>query len=160
MIAWLNSASLANARAHATSHLPNETGGLLLGYWHGSDEVVITCVTRAGPAAHHSKNSYKPDYGFDERCVARAYAASGGTVVYLGDWHSHPNTTRPYLSSKDKHALWSVARSDEARAPKPLSLVLAGNEAGWSGGIWRAELSSLFFWRTLSVQSCRVRLFD
>lgn len=159
VIAWLNSEHLNEAAAHATSHLPQETGGVLLGYWHSSREVVVTCMTHAGPAAIHKRRSYTPDYEFDEQWVARAYKDSRGTTVYLGDWHSHPQTETPYLSSKDKRALRRIACSDLARAPTPLSLVLAG-ERTWTAAIWRAELSSGRLWRRLLIEPCEVFPYD
>lgn len=66
-------------------------------------------------------------------------------MTYLGDWHSHPNSLRPYLSPKDRRALRKIAISEEAQVLRPLSLVCAGTPENWEEGVWVGEMAK-FFW--------------
>ena len=61
-IAWIHQDALDYIRGEASSKLPNETGGILMGHWSAPYvEVVITNATGPGPQAEHSLGFYKPD---------------------------------------------------------------------------------------------------
>jgi hypothetical protein len=55
--AWLHSAVAASLTAQADRHTPNETGGILLGYRHDTDTVVINDTIGPGPNAEHRPDS-------------------------------------------------------------------------------------------------------
>lgn len=73
------------------ANLPNETGGVLLGYYDFNiDAVVIVCGLPAPPDS-------KSRPGFFERgtsdlvdAVNEATRRTAGVVGYVGEWHSHP----------------------------------------------------------------------
>ena len=111
----------------ASSHAPYETGGLLLGYRHSPQELVITDIIGAGPTAIHRRTSFQPDSDWQTAELARRYAAADRRLHYLGDWHSHPGGTST-LSATDRRTMRCIARSDEARCPQPIMVVLAGEE--------------------------------
>jgi integrative and conjugative element protein (TIGR02256 family) len=148
-IAWISQTSLEVMIDEACRASPNETGGILLGYWDTSgDQVVITEVTQPGPRAHHDIAGFVPDDDFQEREIERVYAESGRRHVYLGDWHTHPNGTG-LLSWKDKKTLRAIASYAPARAITPLMAVLAG------GPSWKLHL-----WTFLSRDSKRLKFFS
>jgi integrative and conjugative element protein (TIGR02256 family) len=104
--------------------LPNETGGILLGYWSvSSNAAVVTNVLGPGPAADHRPMSFSPDADFQVGEIARVFNASGGVQTYLGDWHTHPNG-RAYLSGRDIATLRTIAEYPEADLPFPLMCVV------------------------------------
>ena len=115
--------------------LPNETGGVLLGYWiRERREVVVSGVVGPGPRARNTRKSFRPDYAFQENEIARLYQQSGRRLQYLGDWHSHP-TGGISLSRKDKRTLREIASFAQARCPTPLMGVIAGRPR-WRVGVW------------------------
>lgn len=120
----------------AEAALPNETGGVLLGY-HVSrtDEIVVTDVVGPGPKAQHETRRFVPDSAYQETEIASRYERSGRLIVYLVDWHSHPGSG-PYLSGKDRRTLRTIARFEAARLVKPL-MVVVGKREGWSLAAWR-----------------------
>lgn len=72
--------------------LPNETGGILLGYYDFNVKIVVIVVAFSAPI--DSKSSP----GFFERGVAglrvaveEASRRTAGIVGYIGEWHSHPS---------------------------------------------------------------------
>ena len=128
---WLAHDAIRTLAEAANAKYPLETGGLLLGYWSGIYEAVISSVSLPGPEAKHYRYSYRPDYEHDIEVVRRVYTGSKGVHTYLGDWHSHPGTTRPYLSIKDRLALHRIANSFEARTARPLSMVCGFRPNDW-----------------------------
>ena len=145
--AWISKASLDEMIAEAERVFPNETGGVLLGYWvHPLEEVVITAVVGPGPNAVHQGDRFVPDVRYQDEEIARHYSESGRLHTYLGDWHTHPRS-EPWLSRQDRRTLWEIATHAEARAPVPLMAVLA------CGSPWTLEV-----WRATSLRLGRVRL--
>ena len=114
---------------------PFETGGLLLGTYH-SDAISITVATLPGAKAKHGYTTYEPDYDYDEKIVADYYRNTGGEVVYLGDWHSHP-IGAAYVSSKDRSTLRRIAKSAESRMPQPIMMIVADPRGEPELGIWQ-----------------------
>ena len=136
---WIPRAVIAAVSEAANSQEPYETGGLLLGYWSSTREAVITQVSFPGPNAAHFRYSYRPDYEHDIDVVRRSHTSSNGSETYLGDWHTHPGTVRPYLSFKDKRVLHRIANAPDARTPRPLGMVCAGSADHWRLKIWVGE---------------------
>jgi integrative and conjugative element protein (TIGR02256 family) len=117
--------------------LPNETGGVLLGYWSSSpDAAVVTRVSGPGPAANHRPRSFCPDTAFHAAEIARTFSASGGVQTYLGDWHTHP-TGGSYLSQQDTVTLRTIAESAEACLPYPLMCVVGLSDRRADVSVWQ-----------------------
>jgi len=138
--AWLSNDILASLEEEASRFAPNETGGVLLGYWTvDTDEPVITKAFGSGPRAVHGRYHYVPDYEHDALHIARAYEESGRTLHYLGDWHTHPGQPG-FLSRKDRRTLVTIARCPEAYSPRPLMLILAFGDP-WRPFAWTLRLT-------------------
>lgn len=119
--------------AHRT--YPLETGGVLLGWFAKPWEAVVTALVGPGPEARHEAASFRPDADWQQERIAASYRASGRTVTYLGDWHTHPNG-RLSLSRADVATLRTIASHKAARVPNPLMAVLAGGP-DWGAGLWQ-----------------------
>ena len=125
---------LNNIRDEASSKLPNETGGILMGYWSTPCvEVVITNATGPGPQAEHSLNFYKPDNKWQHEEAIRLYEEFN--VEYLGDWHSHPYAS-DLLSWDDKRTLRKISRHKNGRVMFPVMLILHGKDE-WMATVWK-----------------------
>lgn len=114
--------SFACLAAEAIKRYPVETGGILLGR-RSERSVLITEVVGPGPRARHERTWFEPDQEWQEVAVADAWLRSGGSVEYLGDWHSHP-AGRLKPSRLDLTAAQTIASSHEARAQRPLMLIV------------------------------------
>jgi integrative and conjugative element protein (TIGR02256 family) len=125
-VVWMTAEIIAAMAVEATRHYPLETGGILLGYANASGtQVVVHACVGPGPRAVHRRHGFVPDHVYHELETARIYADSGRLWSYLGDWHSHPSGTL-VLSRTDRRTLARIARTRDARVPKPLMIVLAG----------------------------------
>jgi integrative and conjugative element protein (TIGR02256 family) len=133
--AWLREATRTDLLSQAKQYLPNETGGLLLGYRHSRTVIVITDAIGPGPAANHRRTGFDPDSAWQTRQIALRYEAAGRRITYLGDWHTHPGGTTA-LSRTDRRTLRGIARHSEARCPAPIMAVLADGEP-WTIAVWQ-----------------------
>lgn len=114
---------LAGIVAEAYRVFPLETGGILLGHNMGQT-MTLRAVIGPGPEATHGRFSFDPDQAWQEKEVAHAWTAAGGKLDYLGDWHTHPNG-RPHPSKVDIEALRRIRDAPNARAAKPIMLIVA-----------------------------------
>lgn len=134
--AWISDSAMAKMTVEADRSAPNETGGLLLGYWRVRySVVVITDVIGPGLRATHEPTRFIPDADYQEMELARRFRLDPERNGYLGDWHTHPRGIAQ-LSRQDRSTLFSIATHREARAPAPLMLVLTA-QPDWVAMIWR-----------------------
>lgn len=123
-IAWVASTAMESMLVEAERMAPLETGGMLLGY-RVADEAVVQAVTGPGPAAKHDSLRLEPDADWQQLELERIYEDSGHVTTYLGDWHTHPSAA-PVPSRRDRKTARTVARTQAARAPRPLTAILGG----------------------------------
>lgn len=142
---WISAGAVRQINDDADEFYPLETGGLLFGYRVNNREFVVEKISSAGPNSLHYPFRYVPDYEHDERVAINLYRKSDSRLSYLGDWHSHPNTTTPYLSRKDKKALKQIAKSPDSGTESPLSIIAAGNLEGWNCRCWIGEIARVAF---------------
>lgn len=135
-VVWLSETAWADLHLEATAMSPQETGGVLMGWWCGPKEAVVDRVIGPGPAAEHEATRFRPDHHWQVGEIARVYAAHDRQVSYLGDWHSHPGEQMPHLSGADRRVLRRIARTPSARAPSPLMLILFGFGVNWQAAAW------------------------
>lgn len=133
--AWLSKTAITGMLVDLSRYAPAETGGVVMGYWVGDREVVITAATSAGARATHREDRYEPDVDHDQREIARIYRESGRLHTYLGDWHTHPDSG-PGLSRRDRNTLRAIAADAGARAPEPLMLIIGSSDDGLTMAIW------------------------
>jgi len=122
----------------ANCHYPNETGGVLMGWWvPDTPQVFIKSVIGPGPDAIHAVHNFYPDNEWQTDRIAETYTASGRRTTYLGDWHTHPGG-QPIPSRLDKRTLRTISEEPEALCPAPLMIITAGAES-WRLGAWSLE---------------------
>jgi integrative and conjugative element protein (TIGR02256 family) len=95
-----------------------EAGGILLGAYRGPD-MEVTGLTQPGPAEERRRRSFTRADPLHKAANVRAWEDSGGTVSYVGEWHTHPSgAVTP--SSVDVHS-W---RGEARRCGRPMVFVL------------------------------------
>jgi len=124
----------------AERHHPNETGGVLLGYFRDGeqDRIQVSGQIGPGPNAGHARHRFDPDGDWQAERIAECYEKSGWVETYLGDWHSHPGGGRQ-PSALDRSTAKEIANCEEARAPHPLIVILHGSPDNWSLAAYRRE---------------------
>ena len=78
-------------RSQRETHLPDETGGVLLGYHDFNIGALVLVDALPAPPDSRASGSYF-ERGVEglARAVAEASRRTAGIVEYVGEWHSHP----------------------------------------------------------------------
>lgn len=77
--------------AMRAEHLPNETGGVLLGYYDlNLNSIVIVDALAAPPDSKSSPQSFERGIANLAEKIAEVSKRTAGIVGYVGEWHSHP----------------------------------------------------------------------
>jgi integrative and conjugative element protein (TIGR02256 family) len=121
-IVWLKKSVLEMIMDEMNKWYPNETGGVLIGYWN-ENQAVITHLIDGGPNAVRSKTSFIPNHKYQVDEISKIYKISNRTETYLGDWHTHPDV-KAYLSNTDKKTFNKIARYKPARLSMPLMIIV------------------------------------
>lgn len=81
----------AHLTALRLAALPNETGGVLLGYHDFNVGAIVLVDALPAPSdSHASPGSFERGTSGLVRAVQDASARTAGIVGYVGEWHSHP----------------------------------------------------------------------
>lgn len=126
--------------AEAGAHLPNESGGILIGQF-SDDVVLITRAGDAGPNAYHAPVGFRRDGEHAQQLRDRAVAASGGRDDYVGEWHSHPTDALP--SPKDRRSMRAISADRKFALAEPVLIVLCRTSVG--------------MWEPTAYQTCGTR---
>jgi integrative and conjugative element protein (TIGR02256 family) len=109
---------------------PWEVGGWLLGWW--SDDGCELFVTHATPPASRGTPFGVTISGRGHRPLFdAAWDASGGTVTFLGDWHTHPGGPAA-LSERDRKAMRQLSSDPDFGTSQPLIAIVATSRWPWS----------------------------
>lgn len=155
MTVWMAREAYRAICEYADSFYPLECGGLLLGWRHAADRIIVA-VRGPGPRALHGRQCFVPDHASDLAEIENAFRVSNGDVDYLGDWHSHPDGV-PELSGLDIQTLRAITR----RVNEPLMLIIGqdgGNE--WRPESWMGRQSGYPFFRRFDVETQRLELIE
>lgn len=119
---WIDEAASRTLWREAGRWRLRETGGALLG-WRDGNDAVVARVLGPGPNASHGFRSFEPDGEWQQEQGEEIYFASGRTIAYIGEWHTHPFSA-PLPSSQDRLTAAKIAADSCYRAPKPLSAII------------------------------------
>ena len=119
---------LEQARELCQHSYPDETGGILVGYYEDSHTAIITKATKEPLGSeHHPLCFYRAKKGlipFLDKCWKKG-------EYYLGEWHYHPGGS-PIPSATDVQAMAKIAQYKKLRCPEPLLIIIGGKqETGW-----------------------------
>jgi integrative and conjugative element protein (TIGR02256 family) len=153
---WLKESAYNALLIEAIKFMPKETGGVIIGYWGNSHEVVITEIVGPGPKAVHKMHSFVPDNDYHIKEIERVYSISGRTETYLGDWHTHPDSSA-YLSGQDKATLIKIGSYEQARLIMPMMIVLGTKPFQLSAWVCKGEPNQSINKRKMIA--CTIKLF-
>ena len=118
-----------------TMHLPNETGGVLLGVWDLVRRLIYIVDTISAPSDSTGRVTT-----FIRGCkglkheVEAAIVKTGGMVQYVGEWHSHPGGYGTTPSNDDCRVFEWISDLTRKDGYPPIMLIV-----GASGFEWFAE---------------------
>ena len=124
----LDEAVIERAARYRLKQLPNETGGILIGYFDVPRTCVYVVDALPAPAdsVQHRQAFIRGYAGLTEQ-LAMIESRSGGQVGYIGEWHSHPDDVGVGMSPDDAILLATIA--EEVRADGwPGVMMIIGEE--------------------------------
>lgn len=123
---WISDAARSTIETAAAAALPDEAGGILVG-WLDHDGLHVTAAhVVADPRA--GRTWYVRRAAAAQEVLDRALASepAGSPVGYVGEWHSHPGASGP--SRQDLRTM----RSFSADVGHRLALVVLRYDGGWA----------------------------
>lgn len=110
------------------THLPNETGGILLGYHDKNIKAVVVVDAMAAPSDSKSDPaSFKRGIEGVAATAQEANRRTAGVVGYIGEWHSHPPGHSANPSSEDFYQLAHLALGMSHDGLPAVSLIVGAN---------------------------------
>lgn len=68
----------------------NERGGALAGPYPHFGRIVISHVMMPSPKSKAGRTWFLPDRAATQKWVNETFRLTGGSINFLGEWHSHP----------------------------------------------------------------------
>ncbi|MXW18464.1 MAG: hypothetical protein F4123_12275 [Gemmatimonadetes bacterium] len=130
---WTDRGVLRKLSVLRKQALPNETGGVLLGYTDHLRKVLYVVDTLPSPPdSEEWPSSYvRGCDGLKEAVDAIAHR-TGGAVAYLGEWHSHPDGSTCEPSPDDLVFLaWLTGHMFVDGMPGLMAIVGEGDDVSW-----------------------------
>jgi integrative and conjugative element protein (TIGR02256 family) len=116
----------ARLQSLRTQSLPNETGGVLLGYFDlNVNAIVIVDATSAPTDSVGTPSSFKRGTKELSDLISDASKKTAGIVGYVGEWHSHPAGVDARPSALDLNQLAELSRHMHDDGLPVLQLIVA-----------------------------------
>lgn len=108
-------------RKQAFEAFPNETGGFLVGKYSTDNNTAIVSLALTPVKITSGPTCFLRETDGMESVWDELYKKG---LVYLGEWHSHPNGSSMY-SATDKKALTNIAGSETVVINNPIMLIVS-----------------------------------
>lgn len=115
-----------------TESLPDETGGIILGYFDLKSNIVYVVDVLAAPEDSQGDPSgfSRGNEGLLDK-VKIVEDRTAGIVTYLGEWHSHPSGAAALPSVPDLFLIGHLAKKLQADGFPALMLIVGEHEENW-----------------------------
>ena len=119
---------------YGKSHYPNEYGGLLIGHYSEDRTTAIIRETILPREYKGTRYSFERETE-DLRSILEDYFKKVPSLVYLGEWHTHPDGIL-YPSSTDIKALQQISDHRQVNILNPILLILSINGIRYKEGFF------------------------
>jgi integrative and conjugative element protein (TIGR02256 family) len=122
----------AKVRRERERHLPNETGGVLLGYFDLVAGTVTIVDALSAPAdSREEQTGFVRGADGLEEAVGEVGRRTANIVRYVGEWHSHPRNHSARASRDDVLLLAHLAAALGSEGLPALMLIIGATEERW-----------------------------
>lgn len=122
-------------RMMRAANLPNETGGVLIGYLDQKLESIFVVDILSAPVDSVAEpNGFTRGMQGLKAQIQTAQIRTAQIVSYIGEWHSHPPRTSSQPSHQDMNLLLDLTEMMYQDGLPALMLIVGENEETWSIG--------------------------
>jgi integrative and conjugative element protein (TIGR02256 family) len=108
-------------------HLPNETGGVILGYIDQKlKHIYVVDVLNAPRDSDGNRTGFTRGVDGLKAALEEVAQRTANIVGYIGEWHSHPEFTSAYPSAMDRVLIKQLADALELDG-QPALMIIVGN---------------------------------
>jgi len=108
------------------SQLPNETGGVILGYVDQKlKNIYVVDMLNAPPDSSADQTGFTRGVANLKIELAEVRRRTAGIVDYIGEWHSHPSFTSAYPSGLDRLQIKELAEALKLDG-QPAMMIIVG----------------------------------
>jgi integrative and conjugative element protein (TIGR02256 family) len=119
----------AHLKSLRLAALPNETGGVLLGYHDFNVGAIVLVDALPAPSdSHASSDSFERGTSGLAKAVQDASARTAGIVNYVGEWHTHPRGHSAKPSRDDLIQLAELSLAMHGDGLPALQLIVGEND--------------------------------
>jgi integrative and conjugative element protein (TIGR02256 family) len=106
-------------------HLPNETGGVILGYIDQKlKHIYVVDVLNAPPDSDGNRTGFTRGVDGLKAALEKVTQRTANIVGYIGEWHSHPEFTSAYPSAIDRVLIKQLADALELDGQPALMIIV------------------------------------
>lgn len=119
-------------RRERERRLPNETGGVLLGYFDlvAGTVMIVDALSAPSDSREEPTGFVRGVQGLEE-AIAEAGRRTANIVRYVGEWHSHPLDHSAQASSDDVILLAHLASALQDEGLPAVMLIIGETEERW-----------------------------
>ena len=130
------------------AYFPEEFGGIFIGnYIDDYKEVVISDVLYPEDF-ENSPVRFTPNPNDLNSKLKKIKAKYGDSIVYIGDWHSHPNFNN-HFSQPDMESIQAIAESPTVNTHNPIMMIVAFGENYFDPGFYVYSKGQLYKYQKL-----------
>jgi [CysO sulfur-carrier protein]-S-L-cysteine hydrolase len=107
-------------------HFPKEFGGILLGEYSLDKHIVNISESICPNKFHSSPVAFTRNSVHLNMEIKKRFEASSGRVIYVGEWHSHPNGSTEF-SKLDLKTMQSIGSNKNVMITMPILLIVGFN---------------------------------
>ena len=123
---------VAHLRKLRSDKLPRETGGALLGQWDQSRRLLyVVGATKAPSDSKEEPTSFVRGSAELKVWLDSAAERTGGSVQYIGEWHSHPDGFGTEPSGLDRQLFRWISESLAIDGLPPVMLIVGQHDLRW-----------------------------
>jgi integrative and conjugative element protein (TIGR02256 family) len=126
---------------YGREHYPKEFGGIFSGCVNNK-EIIIKDIT-VPEKFENSKVFFRRHAEDLNKYLEKIYKESDGKLVYLGEWHTHPNGN-PEYSSTDEYTMVGIADNRDIKTLNPILFIGGISKQNFEYEFYIVEKNKLF----------------
>ncbi|MDD4354018.1 MAG: ThiF family adenylyltransferase [Candidatus Nanoarchaeia archaeon] len=119
---FVNDELLSKIKSLSIRSYPNESGGILIGSFFNNNKTIYISEIYTPSKSEKSKTSFKRFVKDINEYLLKKHKESNGELIYLGEWHSHPDSSSKY-STIDFNSMVNIAVDNKVKTKNPILLI-------------------------------------